>query len=292
MITSMTGYGRAEASEDGVTASAEVRTLNSRYLEMQLRLPRSLAAREGEFRELVRGAIARGKVTLNVSVDRDGSEELPVALNPAAAQSVYAMLGQLRTALGIAEPVTLAHVLQFSDVLAAEDGAASTDLELRVAMDAARQALAAMTDMRRREGGELARDIEQRIRTFDDRLARIETLQRGRVDERRQKLHARVRDVLGTAEIDERRLELEIVLLADKLDITEECVRFRSHLKFALELLGAAEPGGRKLNFLVQELNREVNTIGSKCEEADIARLVVEIKDELEKVREQLQNIE
>jgi uncharacterized protein (TIGR00255 family) len=153
-------------------------------------------------------------------------------------------------------------------------------------------ALGALAEMRQAEGGELERDFRARIALLDERLAQIERLSAGQVPAERMRLRERVAQLIEKAPVDEGRLELEIALLADRLDVTEECVRFRSHNKFFLEALALPEPAGRKLNFLIQEMNREANTIGSKSSATEIAHLVVSMKEELEKIREQLQNIE
>ena len=190
------------------------------------------------------------------------------------------------------EPVKLQHLLQFSDVFEQGDFDTSDEREWAVVRDGLVKALDEFEQMRRNEGKELEKDLDTRIALLTKNLEEIAGLSKGQVPAERERLRERIRQIVDEGSFDEGRLELEIALLADRLDTTEECVRFRSHTKFFLEALRDREPSGRKLNFLVQEMNREVNTIGSKSSAIEIAHLVVGMKEELEKIREQLQNIE
>jgi len=289
----MTGYGRGEVSKDGVTAHVEVRSVNTRHLETTVRLPRSMAHREGDIKEIVRASVMRGKISITVTVHKETNETIPLVVNTSAARSYYKLLNQLRKAVKIREEVKLQHLLQFSEILEATDGDTSDEAEWACVSQALTAALDALNAMRTREGQEMAKDLAKRIRWMGESVDDIERLAAEKIPEERTKLQERVAQLAtDPAIIDQQRLELEIILLADKLDITEECVRFRSHVKFFLESMSAKESAGRKLNFLVQEINREANTIGSKSSDADIAHRVVRIKEELEKIREQLQNIE
>ncbi len=292
MISSMTGYGHGEASDRGITANAEVRSVNSRYLEVNARLPRSLQLRENDVKEIIRARISRGKINVLISVERESLGEIPLKVNRGAAKSYVRLLNELRKAAGIREKVTLDHLLKFSEVMEVGELEATDEKEWVVAETALSEALGALQQMRQKEGNELRKDFERRIQSFSEKIDRIERLSKERIPEQRTRLRERVQQMLTNGAVDENRLELEIILLADKLDVTEECVRFRSHEKFFLEALNNEESAGRKLNFLVQEMNREANTIGSKAADATIAHLVVEVKEELEKIREQIQNIE
>jgi uncharacterized protein (TIGR00255 family) len=191
------------------------------------------------------------------------------------------------------ERVKLEHLLTFSDVLEPVDEEETDETEWELMQESIRQALESLNAMRAQEGSELAADLEKRIRWMDETLNEVEKLSKERIPEERINLHERISELVEDKfVIDQNRLELEIALLVDKLDITEECVRYRSHNKYFLEALNKNEAAGRKLNFLVQEMNREANTIGSKSSDATIAHLIVGLKEELEKIREQLQNIE
>jgi uncharacterized protein (TIGR00255 family) len=292
MISSMTGYGHGEASEEGITALAEVRSVNSRYFEVNTRLPRSVSLRENDVREIIRAKAGRGKISVVVSIERESTNSIPLKVNKAAARSYVKLLNELRKASGIKERVTLDHLLKFSEVIEAGELQLTNEKEWGVVEKALNKALEELKVMRQKEGNELRKDLESRIQSLQEKIDFIEKLSKERIPEQRERLRERIQQLLSDGAIDENRLELEIALLADKLDVTEECVRFRSHNKFFLEALSGEESAGRKLNFLVQEMNREANTIGSKAAEATIAHLVVDVKEELEKIREQLQNVE
>ncbi|MFQ5797275.1 MAG: YicC/YloC family endoribonuclease [Bacteroidota bacterium] len=292
MISSMTGYGYGEVSDKEITATVEIRSVNSRFLEVTARLPRTLALRENDVKEVVRKKILRGKVNVVVTVKRESMMDTPLKINAAAARTYYRLLNDLRKAVKLKEKVKLEHLLRFSEVLEVDEADVSDVREWCVVGKATNRALDEMVRMRLNEGEELRKDLEVRIRQLYETIDQIEMISNGRIPEERNRMRERVRQILENGEVDEHRLELEVALLAEKLDVTEECVRFRSHNKFFLEALRNDEAAGRKLNFLVQEMNREVNTIGSKASDAAIAHLVVQMKEELERVREQLQNIE
>lgn len=293
MIVSMTGYGRAEVSKKDITASVEVRGVNSRYLEVTARLPRTLSHRENDVKELVKGYVTRGKVNVVVTLAAATNGALPVKINVDAAKAYYKLLNRLRKEVKLKEPVNLSHLLQFSEVLEGAEENEVGEREWQVVEQALHKAMKEFNEMRAKEGKELAKDLKKRIEWIDATVDRIEKLSRERIPEERKRLQERVAQLLDDKTvIDQNRLELEIALLSDKLDVTEECVRYHSHNKFFLETMVKEEAAGRKLNFLVQEMNREANTIGSKASDATIAHLVVQLKEELEKIREQLQNIE
>jgi len=292
MIASMTGFGRGEASREGITVSVELRTVNNRFLEVTARLPRSLSLRENDVKELIRRKISRGKVNVIANVERNGNGSAGLAINVSAARAYYRLLVQLRKTLKLKETVKLEHMLQFSEIFEQQDTGGTDEKEWVVLQESLASALAALAEMRTAEGGELERDFRARIAQLDDRLARIERLSAEQIPSERERLRERLAQLMEKTPVDDGRLEMELALMADRLDVTEECVRFRSHNKFFLEALALPEPAGRKLNFLIQEMNREANTIGSKSSATEIAHLVVGMKEELEKIREQLQNIE
>ncbi|MBI4534894.1 MAG: YicC family protein [Ignavibacteriae bacterium] len=292
MIASMTGYGRGEAEAEGLSVSVEIRSVNSRFLEVATRLPRSLSLRENEIKELIRRKISRGKINVVAVVDRDNNGSLPLKVNPSAARAYYKLLNDLRKAVKLNEKVKLEHLLRFSEVIEGEELENTDENEWGVFEKALERALDDLTRMRLKEGGELKRDFQHRIGLLDEKLDQIHRMSIERIPQERDRLRERVKQLIEKETVDEGRLELEVALLADRLDVTEECVRFRSHNKFFMEALDNEEAAGRKLNFLIQEMNREANTIGSKSSSSEIAHLVVSIKEELEKIREQLQNIE
>jgi uncharacterized protein (TIGR00255 family) len=281
MIASMTGYGRGERTANGIAVVVEVRSVNSRFLEIASRLPRSLSLRENEIKELVREKISRGKISLVTTVERENNAELPLRVNISAARTYYKLLNQLRKAVKLKEPVKLDHLLKFSEVIEQGEIENTDEQEWRVFRDALEK-----------EGAELRKDFEERIRGLEQKIDQIQEHSRLQIPAERERLRERVAQLVSSESVDQGRLEMELALLADRLDVTEECVRFRSHNKFFLEALRSEDAAGRKLNFLVQEMNREANTIGSKSSLTEISHLIVSVKEELEKIREQLQNIE
>lgn len=292
MIASMTGYGRGEARAKGITVTVELRSVNSRFLEVAARLPRSLSLRENDIKEIIRKRIIRSKVNVTVAVELEESAEIPLRINVAAARSYHKLLNQLRKAVGSKEKVKLEHLLQFSEVLEQQDVENTDEREWDLLQEALKKALDQLVEMRLNEGRELRKDFEARIAVLEQKLNVIEGLSKEQVPRERERLLERIHQLMENGAIDEGRLEQEVAILSDRLDVTEECVRFRSHDKFFLEALENDEAAGRKLNFLVQEMNREANTIGSKSSSSEIAHLVVAVKEELEKIREQLQNVE
>ncbi len=292
MVASMTGYGRGESSSDGITVGVELRSVNSRFLEVSSRLPRSLSLRENEIKEIIRGRISRGKINLVINVEREVEGQPPLKINISAARAYYKLLSQLKKAVKLTQPVRLEHLLQFSEILEQRETEGTDEQEWQITKDALGKALEELEQMRKDEGGELEADFRSRIRYLEGTLDEIESLSKEQVPLERDRLRERIKELIERAPVDENRLELEIALLADRLDVTEECVRFRSHNKFFLEAIEKGDAAGRRLNFLVQEMNREANTIGSKSSSTEISHRVVKVKEELEKIREQLQNIE
>lgn len=288
----MTGFGRGEASGAGINVAVEIRSVNNRFLDVATRLPRTLSTRENDIKEIVRRRINRGKITVVVSNERPTDGSIPIRVNVAAAKAYHRLLKDLRKAVKLKETVKMEHLLQFSDILEQDATGDVDEQEWRLVEKALEQAVDGLIQMRKDEGGELGKDLEQRIRNLESEIDRAESLSKAQIPAERERLRERALQLMNNTELDEGRLEMELVLLADKLDITEECVRFRSHNKFFLEALRASDAAGRKLGFLVQEMNREANTIGSKSSSAGIAHLVVGMKEELEKIREQLQNVE
>lgn len=291
MIISMTGYGRSEISGDGVTVAVELRSVNNRFLEISTRLPRELNARENDIREIVRKILTRGKINLNINVERQVDTTQSFKVDPELVKSYKDALDEIRRVAKIKETVGLEHLLHFSEALLGQDQDDTVD-NWDVVSAAVLEAVKNLEGMRRQEGRELSNDMRDRILAIDGMIDEAEVLSKAKIPAERQRLRERIAQLFENTEVDEQRLEFEIVLLADKLDVTEECVRYRSHSKYFMEAMKAPEPAGRKLGFLLQEINREVTTIGSKSNDSAIAHLVVRAKEELEKIREQVQNIE
>jgi uncharacterized protein (TIGR00255 family) len=293
MIESMTCFGSATVERDGLSATVELRSVNNRFLEVSVRLPRHLAFKEQEATALVRQVVQRGKVSVSVQIGKEASAEIPIHVDADVARSYVALLQDLRQATGITDPVRLEHLLQFSDIFTTDEAPADhADQTWSVAREALEHAIANLQQMRRQEGEALRVDLIERLSEIERRLVEVEARAPERVREQRDRLKERVAELIGEERVNPERLELEIALLAERLDVTEETVRLRSHIAQFREALDGAESAGRKLNFLIQEVNREVNTIGSKANDATLAHLAVQMKEELERVREQIQNLE
>jgi uncharacterized protein (TIGR00255 family) len=288
----MTGYGRAEVTRQGITAIAELRSVNNRFLEVSARLPRTLAIRENDVKEVLRRTLQRGKINVGVTIERQSGEEVALRVNAAAAKDVRKLLRDLKKSTGLKDRITLDHVLHFSEVIEQKEIPDEDELEWEVAQEALVQAAEQLKAMREQEGRELEKDFRHRLELMEANLAKVEVLSREQVPAEKERLRERIAQLVEKDKFDLGRFEMEVAILADRLDVTEECVRFRSHTKFFRTAISDPEPAGRKLNFLLQEMNREANTIGSKSSSAEIAHIVVSVKEELERVREQVQNIE
>ncbi len=293
MISSMTGYGRGEATGERVTVSTEIKTVNSRYLEFSMRLPRTIALRENELKELVRTKFVRGKINLAVTISHGNTTDIPLKINASTAKAYRDLLATLQQEARVGGEITLDHLLKFPEILEVDDFEVGDEKEWGLVQKATLIAVEETAKMRLKEGAELTKDLRQRVRAINAMIDEVDRLAVDRVPLERQRLEERLKELLArTVNVDEQRLEQELTIYADRLDITEECVRFRSHNKFFLDAMDREPAAGRKLNFLIQEMNREANTIGAKANHAGIAHKVVAIKEELEKIREQLQNIE
>ncbi len=294
MIRSMTGYGRAEGDVFGRRLAVEVKTVNHRFLNFTARLPQDLQRFEIRFLGLVKQTLQRGQVNLYASWDSGADDVPPVHVNREAAERAAALLRETAEALGLPGGVRLEHLLAFPAVtLPALDRIDPELLWERVAA-LARGALEELQRFREREGADLARDMAGRLDTVERLVDEIDRLRPGVVEAYRERLARRVEELVREvpAQDLEARLAMEVALFADRCDVSEELVRLRSHLAEYRELLSAGGVVGRKLEFLLQEMNRETNTTGSKASDAGISRIVVEIKAELEKLREQVQNVE
>jgi uncharacterized protein (TIGR00255 family) len=288
----MTGYGKGEAASPAGRFVVEIRAVNSRYAEVTVKLPRSLLALEGEVKRLVTERIKRGKV--DVFVQRDGivgPDALPKANIPLAKAYHDAFL-RMKEALGLPDPISLFLLAGQKDVLTTSE-AESTPEEVKGDLLAAvAGAIVTLEGMRGQEGAALLADLQGRLGTVDALLGGVAERAPRSVAANAERLRERVLQLAGESGVDEARLAQEVAILADRGDISEELVRFRSHQAQFAATLELAEPVGRKLDFLLQEMNREVNTVGSKAGDLEIAALVVELKAELEKIREQVQNVE
>jgi uncharacterized protein (TIGR00255 family) len=291
-MKSMTGFAKAEINQQGINAIIEIKSVNGRYLEPTIKLPRSLSSKEIEVREILRKALNRGNIFVSVQVESTEAEAKIPGINIEKAKAIHAMLSELNSALHGSENVNIEQVLSFSQHFIESEKEDMAELQWSIAREALKQALHSLDIARSNEGKELADDMMMRIKNIEHSLSYVEDRSKTRIPEERERLRQKLALLLDNEEIEEYRLNQEIIILADKLDVSEESVRLRSHIKYFNELMQDKEPVGRKLNFLTQELNREINTIGSKANDADIAHYVVGMKEELERIREQAQNIE
>ena len=290
MIHSMTGYGRARRILNRREITVEVRAVNNRYLDCTIKMPHLYLFAEDALKKTVQRAVSRGKVDVFVTVDASAADTVRATVNRELAGQYAAALRELSELAGT--DLTGQLLTRFPDALTVTKD--DTDLEtvtadLRATLE---EALEAFQDMRRTEGEKLAEDIRTRLDTIERLTGEVEARSPETVREYREKLFRRMREVLQDTSIDEQRIVMEAALYADKVAVDEETVRLRSHISQLREMLDADTPQGRRMDFLIQELNREANTIGSKCSDTAIARIVVELKAEIEKIREQTQNIE
>lgn len=293
MIRSMTGFGRGEATDERYHATAEARSVNNRFCEIRVRMPRLLSAYEAEATSAAKAVLPRGKIDIVLQLTQQEEVDLGLSVNVPVAKAYARLLQQVIEATGVEDHVRLEHLQAYSDIFDKEPQA---DGEADRAWDVARVALLGAVDalqaMREQEGDTLRADLELRVTTIMTELEGVEARAPQRVVESRDRLRERLVEVLGDDRIDADRLEFEMALLAERLDVTEECVRLRSHVAQFQEALTLDEPVGRRLNFLAQEMNREVNTIGSKANDAEIAYRAVRMKEALEQIREQINNVQ
>lgn len=287
----MTGFSKAEITENGMKLTIELKSINNRFLEINTRLPRILSHKELEIKDIVKKYISRGSLSIYANIEYDGAAQ-PFFINDNNAETVYKSLVALRKRLKIKEEVTLNNLLQFSSYFTQKDNDSDGLLEYNLLEKCLITALKELDRMRTKEGNQILKDFNNRLKKITILLDKIESLSLNRIPEEREKLRRKVALLFESDEIDENRIQMEIAFLANRLDISEECVRLRSHIKFFKENLKNDQQIGQKLTFLLQEMNREINTIGSKADDAEISQIVVSFKEELERIREQLQNIE
>ena len=292
MIASMTGYGRAEAVLNGRSIAVEIKSVNSRYFEYSSRMPRSCAFMDDRLKKQLGASISRGKVELGLTLQALEAADTVVEVNTALAQSYRTALQQIGRQLALRDDTTVSAMARFADVLVVRRAETNEDELWGDVQTVCAAALEKFCEMRRVEGARLKEDVSARLCTIEEMVGRIEQLSAGRVSAYTEKLYARLQELLADRAVDDSRVLTEAAIFADKTAVDEETVRLRSHIAQYRGILALSEPVGRKLDFLTQELNRETNTIGSKAQDIEITRLVVEIKAEIEKIREQIQNIE
>ncbi len=292
MILSMTGFGRMGAVVNGREITVELRSVNARYFEYSSRIPRSCNYMDHQLKKLLNQKISRGKVELSLSIQTVDAVDTVVVPNIALADGYRKALRDMSETLGVKNDVTTGMLARFPEVLATRHAKTDEAQLLADVTTVCEGALGAFIAMRASEGEKMKQDILNRLVRIEGHLAGIEQFTEGRVAAYTTRLAEKLNKILADQNIDEARILTEAAIFADKTAVDEETVRIHSHMAQYREILAADEPVGRKLDFLTQELNRETNTIGSKCQDLEMTRLVVEIKAEIEKIREQIQNIE
>ena len=292
LIKSMTGYGRSVETRNGREFTVEVRSVNNRYLDCAVRLPRLVAFGEDAVKQAVKNTISRGKVDVFVSVRSEGGEQGTVTLNTALAEGYLAAMRQMAETFGLENDVKVSDLSRLPEVFTVDKPEVDEEALLADLMAVTNEALAGYDAMRTTEGAALDHDLRSRGARILELVGQVEKQSPKTVSDYRARLEAKLREVLANTAIDESRILTEAAIFADKVAVDEETVRLRSHLNQMNAMLDAGGAVGRKLDFLLQEMNREANTIGSKGNDLELARTVVEIKAELEKIREQTQNIE
>ncbi len=292
MIRSMTGYGSAELERDGQRLAAEIRSVNHRFCEVSIRAPKLVSLFEDQIRQLVQDRFSRGKISLTVTWSGAGESGEVLKVNEIVADRYVQLLEQLRARYRLGSGLDLRTLASLPDLFSWEHTSLSDEETWGLLKTLIERACVNLDQMKTREGKALAQDLENRLNILRDHLDRVAERAPLRPQEAKERLLARIQPLLGDVEMDPVRIAQEVALMADRLDCTEECVRLSAHLEQFRFLIDGPELAGRKLNFLLQEMNREANTIGSKASDVEVARAVIVIKEELERLREQVQNVE
>ena len=292
MILSMTGFGRGTAVRNGREITVELRSVNSRYFEYSSRIPRTCNYMDSRLKKQLNQRISRGKVELSLTMQEVDAGDTVVTVNLELARSYQQALDEMAQKLGMRSDTSTGLVSHFPEVLVTRHADVDEEQLWEDVSAVTAQALDRFVAMRAAEGEKMKADIESRLAFVEQCVGRVETLSAGRVESYTARLYEKLRAILEDRELDDARVLTEAAIFADKTAVDEETVRLRSHIAQYREILSLNEPVGRKLDFLTQELNRETNTIGSKCQDLDITLIVVDMKAEIEKIREQIQNLE
>lgn len=292
MIKSMTGYGSAKGTVEGLEITVELKSVNNRYLDTSVRLPRSFLFAEEAIKSAVQSHISRGKVDVFVSVDSSQAGDMTVKVNEPLLKGYIEAIRHISEEYSLANDMTAMSVSRFPDVLSVEKKDLDAEAISAGISAVVEEALRDFDAMRQREGAKLRDDVLSRLETIDRLVSTVENEAPKTVAEYRKRLEQKMQEVLGSTGIDENRILAEAAIFADHIAVDEETVRLRSHMSQLSTMINGSSPTGRKIDFLIQEFNREANTIGSKCQNSEIAHVVVDLKSEIEKIREQIQNIE
>ena len=292
MIRSMTGYGSAKGTVAGFAITIELRSVNNRYLDLGIKLPRGFLFAESEIKNYIQQKVSRGKLDFFLTLDSVESDQTRIRVNSRLAEAYRNAITEIGQNLELPTSVTALDIARFSDVLSLEKEELDQAAFLEQLMPLLDTALLDFNAMRSREGEKLAKDLLQKADRIEDMVLAVERQAPNTVSAYRERLEAKLREVLNDTAVAEERVIAEAAIFADRVATDEETVRLHSHLSQFRKMMAEGSPIGRKLDFLIQEFNREANTIGSKCQDSEIAYLVVDLKSEIEKIREQVQNIE
>ncbi len=292
MIKSMTGYGRGQATVDGTDILVEIKSVNNRYYDFSARLPRMYGYLEEKLKTFMNGSISRGKIEVSVSIYNSGSKSEEISINLDVANGYINALREANESLGLTDDITLSHVSRFPEVFIVKKIIEDEESVWNNIKPVAEEAVAKFVAMRETEGEKMKEDLSSRLDFILSKVEEVEKISPTTTENYRNRLYQKLKDVLSDNNIDEQRILTEAAIFSEKVAVDEETVRLRSHISQFRELLETDEPVGRKLDFLVQEMNRESNTIGSKAQDIAITKIVVDVKSEIEKIREQIQNIE
>lgn len=292
MVKSMTGFGKASVSADGISVTVEIKSVNHRYFEFASRLPRAYMFLDEKLKSFCQQKISRGKVEVAVIIEEDGGDVTEIEINRGYTEAYISALKCLSKEYGIKNDIKLSSLVSNPEIFTVRKKALPDETVLRIVLAAADSAIESFVAMRAAEGERLYNDVKSRAELITEKVSFIEARSPETVKAYRERLERKIKELLADAKVDEQRLLTETAVFADKAAVDEETVRLRSHIKQLLDLIESDEPVGRKLDFIVQEMNREANTIGSKAQDIEIAHTVVDIKSEIEKIREQIQNIE
>ena len=292
MIKSMTGYGSAKGQAGDLQISVEVKSVNNRYLDASVRMPRSFLFAEDAVKSAIGRHISRGKVDMFINVDSSAADDVNVKINEALLKGYIDAIGLISEKYGLENDLTAVSAGRFPDILSVEKKDLDAEEISAGLVAVAEQALRDFDSMREREGEKLCADVLSKLETISSLVSTVEKESPRTVEAYQNRLREKISEVLSSAGVDENRILAEAAIYADRVAVDEETVRLRSHMSQLRSMLAGGSPIGRKIDFLIQEFNREANTIGSKCQNSDIAHVVVELKSEIEKIREQIQNIE
>jgi uncharacterized protein (TIGR00255 family) len=292
MPRSMTGFGRAEFKDQKFEIAVEVRNLNNRYLDINLKLPKTLTTHEFSLKEIIKKKVARGKLTTTVTFTDLSLANGNFVINQDSVQFYHKLLNQIKKSTGVKGEITLDHLLHFKELIEPEDYQKDDEEIGRLLRQVVEHALDNLNEMRFKEAQNLSHDINHRMQLLEKALAKISKLGKKTARKELKKLSQRIKEAISNHEIDENRLELELVLIADRVDVTEECARLQSHIDLFREIFNSKQEVGKQLTFILQEMQRESNTIGSKTTDVSISHQIIYMKEEIEKIREQVQNLE